>query len=159
MIVAAFLVAFVVALAGIIGVRGPWWIKATLMCLVVVFTITLSRALDTYKGWPVHSPPKDSILVSTDVIEPSAGVRGIIYLWLVPQQGSNIPFHYVPQQGEPRAYMVPFTHQLEHRLTQAQGGDQGRQRGAVPGAVGVLFSHGKFYFHRFPLPALPPKHK
>jgi hypothetical protein len=153
-----------VLLAGILlwllaAARGPWQVKLVLIVTVPTFGVAVWHALGTFKGYPVpHAPPPEAILLASVVKEPAPGQPGAIYLWLVPTAtGSANPLAY-RSDGEPRAYVVPYTRQLhEQAQTARRLAASGRRVLLRRGGTGQPIPAGHYRAYPQPAPAPPMK--
>ena len=146
----------------LIGAKGPWKIKLVASVIVPFFMFAVWHALGSYEGWPVRtSLPHKSVLIADEVIEPDVLTHqpGVIYVWLIPINGSTQILGYHPTEGEPRAYRLPYSRQLQNALNQVSG-----RKGLKILQVkrGKSTGHGSINdtgpYHAYVLPnALPPK--
>ena len=158
----------------VIGSRGKWWLKLPLIIFVPVFMFVVWASLSSFTGWPTkNTPDKKSLYVYGYTIEPDPidHVKGAIYVWLIADKKSSNPLAYQPTAGEPRAFKLPYSKQLEgevqaanvavaHGLT-VQFAQQGKgQPGGKKGRAskGRAHQHYKGSFHAYILPqAAPPR--
>lgn len=172
----AFLILAALLLWLIIDVRGKWWLKALLMILVVSFSITVWKSLDSYLGWPTSAAlPKKAILIWIVVNEPNPklGDPGAVYLWLkpreaLPERPNNSHwalFVYTPNPNEPRTYKLPYSRLIHKEAQKALGllmGDKSvevefRGRGKYGYTGSFSIGPGSVKFYELPPPKLPPK--
>lgn len=95
----------------VIGSRGAWWLKLPLIVGTCAFTFAVWDAMDSFTGWATgQDPPARALFLRGMVDEPDA-----IYVWLIAPPEPGL-LAYRPQDGEPRAYRLPYTRQLHERV-------------------------------------------
>jgi hypothetical protein len=110
----------------LIGSKWKWWQKLALIVIVPSFGLAVWASLSSYKGWPTtERPPTKSLVYWTLIREPDPkhGDPGAIYVWVKPLDGAKAapnPLGYVPPDGEPRAYRLPYSRELHFGLQSAQ---------------------------------------
>ena len=106
----------------VIAGRGGWKLKLPFVIIVPFFMFLVWGAIASFSGWPVKGQlPKAALLVSYEVVEPDplTHTKGKIFLWMVPPKTHHSLLKYSPQNGEPRAYELPYTKQLHEQLQKA----------------------------------------
>jgi hypothetical protein len=109
----ASLLAYLVLLS-----RLHWLFKA-LATLATVALIPLTfHGVGELRGLPSDGPiPSNFLLLWAQVVEPNLlqGENGRVFLWLQTLDDENYPV------GQPRAYQLPYSDELNIKLTQAMG--------------------------------------
>ncbi len=165
----------------ILGARGKWWVKASLILAVPAFMVVVWFSLSSFNGWPTTAKtPKTALYVYGYTIEPdtNVGLKGAIYVWLIPSQAQNGVLDYHSKIGEPRAYVLPYSKQLEGEVQTANKAVANGERiefrtGSKKGGKGVANKPGKgkpasgiggsrrsggtFHFYNLRPPVLSPK--
>lgn len=160
----------------ILEARGKWWLKAALILIVPVFMIVVWFSLASFNGWPTTSkPPKTALFVYGYAIEPDAnvGLKGAIYVWLIPAKAQNGALDYHSKIGEPRAYVLRYSKQLESEVHAANkavasgkrvGFEMTKKSGAgkagrnkPSSGSGGRRSGGTYHLYNLRPPVLPPK--
>jgi hypothetical protein len=156
----------------VIGARGKWWLKLPLIVLVPAFMFVVWHSLETFSGWPTTSKaPTTAYYVYGYVIEPDVNVHlvGAVYIWLVPGTTKHGALDYAPKAGEPRAYKLAYTRQLEKQVLGANqevahghpvmfSSKHPGQRGTKPGKTGGAIRQTKGTYHFYDLrPQLPTR--
>jgi len=156
----AFALLSALALAGLAANRVPWQAKLVVIALVPAYGFLLWHGIYSQAGWPVaKNLPKRALLVSYVVDEPDS-----IYVWMIPEPESRLPFDYKPSDGEPRAYRLPYSRTEHGELEEAgKAQAQGQQvalelvgDGAGNPSRGTRIPKRYYRVYPFPTP-LPPK--
>jgi hypothetical protein len=113
-----------------ITARGPWWVKALVTLLAVLFSLGLWRSLEGLQGWPVETGMPDRFEVKWTLAEEpnkKTGDPGAIYLWaldLAPPGGRGRPFalrlHTRDMGKEPRIFKLPYSRRLHEQTGEIQ---------------------------------------
>lgn len=103
--------------------KGRWWLKLAFTVLLVGFGLEVSRALDSYAGWPTgEEMPENGQLLGAVIREPSprVGDKGAIYVWIRPLEPpvSGL-LRETPSPDEPRAYRLPYSREMHEEMEQA----------------------------------------
>ena len=171
----AFLLLYALLLWFIIGARGKWWLKLALIVVVPTFTFFVWKGLNTFSGWPTsQEAPKASVYVYGYVIEPdpTQHLKGAVYVWLIPAKSASGTFDYKPKEGEPRAYKLRSSRQLEGQVQAANravangqevgfgkpgGGKKGHGKSGSQGRQGTRNDKGKYQVYQLPTVGPPRK--
>lgn len=108
-----------------------FWLKITTVTLLFAIANMVYFSLDSVKGWPSHDRIHKGQLVFVQVIEPSDGYPGAIYLYvqIEPEQNSwyNPYINYVYWDSQaPRSYYIPYTEKTAKKMREAKDAmDQG----------------------------------
>lgn len=107
---AAFVILSALLLWAVIYGRGHWLLKLALIVTVPLFAFVVRDAINSYSGYPLHSPPPRSAqLVGYYAQEPRW-----IYVFAIPKGSS-----------EPRSYRIPYNRKTHSALAAlAASGDQ-----------------------------------
>jgi hypothetical protein len=119
----------------LVGAKGKWWLKFILIVFVPLMGVLIWQSIDSYLGWPTgEEPPERFVLLWGVVYEPNpqTGFEGIIYVWGDPSVFLDTNktetftfrykdiFRYKPKEGEPRAYKMPYSRDLQEGLEEAK---------------------------------------
>lgn len=127
-----------------------WKIKLPLIVLVPIFMFFVWQGVKSYEGWPTSdTPPKASYFVYGYAIEPDPinHVKGAIYLWLVPPTKGHSVLKYNAHPGEARAYVLPYSEQMEGTLNTANKEAGAGQSVELKKTTGKKASHGRAGSH------------
>ena len=127
-IVMGFVLIAVLVLWFVIGAKGHWGIKATMIMLSLYFCLSVGFSIAEFMGWPTDDKLPPKFLLHWAVIqEPDVklGDEGSIYVWARPINESEIEhkewndylLSFYDGKSEPRAYRIPYSREL-HEQTQ-----------------------------------------
>lgn len=122
----AFILLAVLLCWHLIASRGRWGVKLFLIATVPSFGLAVWASIASYRGYPTtEDPPEKAQLLWAEVREGNQRSQnpGRIFLWLVPlvdAPGRPLPFDYAHEDGEPRAYRVPYTRQMHELVEQTR---------------------------------------
>jgi hypothetical protein len=145
------------ALTGLAAASGRRWVlRVPLLVATPLLALAVWWQLSQRDGWPSGSrPATGSAFVASVVQAPTPGNAGAIYLWAQP-----------PNSNAPRAYRLPYSHELERQVARAASaakhgarvGVRSPKRRARPrqGTRGQAPA-AALEFYRLPSPALPVK--
>jgi hypothetical protein len=169
MIIAIAFILVVALLLWLLIANGYGWkLKLPLIVFVPLFMFFVGQGVKSYEGWPTSdSPPKQAYYVYGYAIEPDAPnhIKGAIYVWLVPPHKGTSVLKYNPHPGEARAYVLPYSQQLEATINaanKAAGAGQsvvlkkGKSSNAS-GRAGGANDPGTYKAYELPPVTLPPK--
>lgn len=126
----AFIIIAALTLWVVIGSRGWWWLKAIVVALAVLFSISLWQSLKTLEGWPTEEqlPAKFEIKWIT-VEEPNkkTGDKGSIYIWAknlqpkIKKLENGLPIlHKKGEKNEPRLHVLPYNRAMHKQAGNIQ---------------------------------------
>ena len=130
-----FLVLFAVMLWFIILGKGKWWLKATIVPVVLYFSLIIWFSLSQISGWAsTNEMPSTFILHWSIIKEPSkkdSHDQGAIFIWatevddnyqMTHQPVNPILYPFTPKKNsaEPRSYRVSYSHDLHEKLAKLQ---------------------------------------
>ena len=117
----------------VIGAKGKWWIKGTMIALSLWFGLTLFYTVHNFMGWPTLEQinKERSQILHFQIREPSKKYDdvGAIYLWVRILRSEEEPeaktfqelmnpmtwFLYTDKRA-PRAYKLPYTKETHKQL-------------------------------------------
>lgn len=136
----AFLLLTGVVLWHLADAKGSWTLKLGFMVLLCTFGLEVSRALDSYAGWPTNDePPETAIFLDADIHEPNKlmGTPGEIYVWLKPLEPPvQGVFKEKPPSDAPRAFRLDYSRKTHEEM---QGAMEAVKKGQIVG----FRKHGK----------------
>ena len=131
----------------IIGSKGHWVSKATMILMSLYFCLSVGFSVSDFMGWPTDEDLPEKFRVYWLVIDepdPKRDDGGNIYVWLQPDletEGTHDSWHdyllsFYDGDSEPRAYRLPYTRELHEQSQKALNTIMGG--GAVGGTNGGL---------------------
>ena len=117
----------------VIGAKGKWWAKGTMIALSLWFGLTLFYTVHNFMGWPTLEQVNNerSQILYFQIREPSKKYDdvGAIYLWVRILRSNEEPkaktfqelmnpmtwFLYTDKRA-PRAYKLPYTKEVHEQL-------------------------------------------
>lgn len=168
-IVIAFIAIAALLLWLLIGARGHWALKLVLIVAVIAYMFTIWHGIKSYEGWPTSiKPPTEAYYIRGYAVEPDPEnhIKGAIYVWLIPFKPSGSRIDYKSAPGEPRAYKLPYSEQLEGTINTAnkEAGSgkavvlkKGKSKTNKHGLGGATTSHGQYKAYVLPPPSPPTK--
>ena len=117
----------------VIGAKGKWWAKGTMIALSLWFGLTLFYTVHNFMGWPTLEQinKERSQILHFQIREPSKKYddEGAIYLWVRILHSNEEPkaktfqelmnpmtwFLYTDKRA-PRAYKLPYTKEVHEQL-------------------------------------------
>lgn len=126
MIIAAFLFISILLVWLIIGSKGIWYLKLTMLLTSVLLGIFIWKDLNTYKGWAYDVTWKQmegqkATLLAFEAKEPNS-----IWLWIIPQATNKSIFAYRPWPGEPISLHLPYRRSAAQQLNNLKKDQNGR---------------------------------
>lgn len=110
----------------IIGGKGHWLVKLSLIIPTVAFSLVIGYSLPTMLGWPSKDElPKKYELLAARVENPNlkTGYPGRILIWAVDMEPSADKYKwslYSPDRESPRVYEIPYSKKMHKRVQAAQ---------------------------------------
>ena len=125
----------------IIGAKGNWLVKASIILASMYFCLSVGFSIKDYMGWPTNDPLPKKFLVHWIVVEEpnvQIGTKGNIYMWVKPVE-NNEKIHsnfedylisFYDGKSRPRAHRLGYSREL-HKQSQDAIMDlmQGKQIG------------------------------
>ncbi|MDA0369468.1 MAG: hypothetical protein O3C65_13815 [Proteobacteria bacterium] len=114
----AYIVVGLLLLSLNLASRWRWWIKVGAVVIVSALYLGTFVGIESLLGWPSPTTlPSRFQLLYGKVVEPNKFTSevGYIYLWVEVLDENNVP------SGLPRAYQVPYTDDLAHKVLTAIG--------------------------------------
>jgi hypothetical protein len=162
--------------------KGPWTLKLAFIVIICGFGLEVSKALDSYAGWPTREEtPDEAIFLDADIHEPNKILNqpGEIYVWLKPlEPAASGIFKEDPPPDAPRAFRLDYSRKSHEELQGAmervrkgqivgfrhhgrrRGRGNGNGRGDGPGGDGDdSGSEDDDDVHTYDLPPAQPPHK
>lgn len=120
----AFILLTILILWVIIGVKGKWWIKSSLISLTLYFSIGLWVSINGLLGWPTTDGPPQKFEIHWLLVEEpnkKTGDPGAVYMWASDadtDKQSFSPFGSEKPLDKPRLYQLPYSRSM-HEQTEA----------------------------------------
>ena len=116
----------------IIGSKGHWGAKATMIVLSLYFCLSVGFSVTEFMGWPTDDKLPPKFLLHWAVInEPDVklGDEGSIYVWVKPigepeiehKEWNNYLLSFYDGESQPRAYRIPYSRALHEQTQKAMG--------------------------------------
>lgn len=113
----------------IISGKGSWLPKFLGIIAVVAFGAILWFSSVSFTGWPSRVDlPEKALFVAGYALEPNEDSDGAIYVWLVSPPIDQSIYEYQAQDGEPRAYVLPYTREMHEQVQGATEATKAGQR-------------------------------
>jgi hypothetical protein len=114
----------------IIGSKGHWGIKASMILLSLYFCLSVGFSIAGFMGWPTDDKLPSKFLLHWVVIqEPDVklGDEGSIYIWVRPinepgiehKEWNDYLLSFYDGKSRPRAYRMPYSRELHEQAQKA----------------------------------------
>jgi hypothetical protein len=108
------------------SVKHKWFLKSLAVFGVLFYSLFIGSAISSYAGWPTDEKLEDGELQWVVVVPPFNNSPGAIYIWATPKQTTNTIFGHSKNNNEPRAHVIPYSHQMHEKANKAM---QARMKG------------------------------
>jgi hypothetical protein len=143
-----FVVIAFLSLWFIIGSKGNWLVKASIILASMYFCLAVGFSVKDYMGWPTGDPLPKKFLVHWIIIEEpniQPENKGSIYMWVKPIENHKEKYEaledylisFYDGKSQPRAYRLEYSRELHKQAQEAIANlMQGKQLGGTNGGEG-----------------------